>query len=172
MPLMNTRRMIVVGCMLAVALTACGRRRVERVSARTTQNRSASANYSVQWVANNAPSTMKRDETVPVQVTVKNTGDWPWPDPKTANPGDPSGAYAVRLGCAWKKADGGKAEPASTRADLAGVVPPGGLATFTIDVTAPKQAGAYDLELDLVEELVTWFDAKGAAKLRVPVTVE
>lgn len=175
-------RVIAIGCLLALTLTVCGRRRVERtseavpaaappVAAPVAQKRTATASYSVQWVSNNAPNKMARGATVPVQVVVRNTGDWPWPDPKTANPGDASGGYAVRLGYAWKKENGGKSEHAPPRADLGAPVPPGSSATFTIDVTAPKEPGGYDLELDLVEELVTWFNAKGAPKLRIPVTV-
>ncbi len=180
---MIDRRVIVIGCLLALTLAGCGRRRVERTSEGAptaaspapppdAQKRSASASYSLQWVSNNVPPTMSRGATVPVQVSVKNTGDWAWPDPKTANPSDPSGAYSVRLGYDWKKARAGTPQVAPARGDLATSIPPGGTATFTIDVTAPKEAGAYDLELDLVEELVTWFNAKGSSKLRVPVTVK
>ncbi|MGZ7039754.1 MAG: hypothetical protein ACXVJO_16375, partial [Thermoanaerobaculia bacterium] len=125
-----------------------------------------------EWLTNNAPSTMSRGATVPVMGSVKNTTDWPWPDPKTAHPADASGAYAGRLGDDWPRKGGRTPQAAPERGDLASTLAPGATATFTIDVTAPKDPGSYDLEFNLVEELVTWFDAKGAAKLKVPVTVK
>jgi hypothetical protein len=184
---MKNRYAIVAACTLVAALAGCGRRRVETpanntpppTATATTATQAAPAgarvsptNYAVQWVSNNAPSTMTGGASVPVTVTVKNSGDWPWPDPKTANPADPNGAYSVRLGYDWKKSDSPTAEQAAPRADLNATVPPGGSATFTINVTAPPKAGSYVLEFDLVEELVTWFSAKGTSKLAVPVTVK
>jgi len=183
---MNCRRVLLIVC-IALAVVACGRRRTTSSedqpapagtppaaapAVSTPPTKSAAAAYSVKWVSNNVPSTMTRGATVPVQVTVKNSGDWPWPDPKTANPAEPSGGYAVRLGYTWTKPGLADAKPAPDRADLKATVPPGGTATFTLSVTAPKEAGSYELELDLVEELVTWFHSKGAPTLKVPVTVK
>jgi hypothetical protein len=37
--------------------------------------------------------------------------------------------------------------------------------------TAPAEPGDYTLQLDLCQELVSWFDPKGGAKLLVPVKV-
>lgn len=51
-------------------------------------------------------------------------------------------------------------------------VPPGETANFTIVVTPPTEPGKYQLQFDLVHELVAFFSSKGAEKLTVPVTVE
>jgi hypothetical protein len=58
------------------------------------------------------------------------------------------------------------------RGDLPGPVPPGKTATLTVAVEAPPAPGSYLLQLDLVEELVVWFEYRGAAKLLVPVAVD
>lgn len=127
--------------------------------------------YALQWVEQDVPATLQRGTVVPVQVKVKNTGDWTWPDPSTAQPGSASGAHAVRLGYSWAR-PGEKPAYDSRRADLAAPVGPGETASFTIQVGAPGEPGDYQLQLDLVEELVIWFRAKGADTLIVPVQVE
>ena len=180
-----TRHFIAIVCVLMAAAVACRRHTTESaipattsaaaptqtVAATSTQARTGGTTYALQWVTNNAPSTMHGGTAIPVQVTVKNTGDWPWPDPKTANPVDPTGAYAIRLGYSWHKGANDTSDAAAARGDLAAPVPPGATATFTINVTPPAQPGEYQLEFDLVEELVTWFSAHGTQKLTIPVKV-
>jgi hypothetical protein len=41
-----------------------------------------------------------------------------------------------------------------------------------MDVIAPEDADRYELQIDLVEELVTFFSTWGAEKLKVPVIVQ
>jgi hypothetical protein len=41
-----------------------------------------------------------------------------------------------------------------------------------MNVLPPKEPGSYRLEIDVVEELVTFFSAKGTQKLTLPVTVQ
>jgi hypothetical protein len=43
---------------------------------------------------------------------------------------------------------------------------------MAIEVTAPPAAGEYQLQLDLCQELVSYFEPKGADRLLVPVTVK
>jgi hypothetical protein len=167
----------IIVCLAAAALIGCGRSPETEAPAGDTQAAPAApkpshATYSLQWVSNDVPKTMSPGASTPVKVSVKNTGDWPWNDPFAANPSRPDGAYAVRLTYGWASADG-KALPAnSVRGELTAPVPPGETANFVIKVEAPKEAGSYQLQLDLVEELVFFFSAKGNEKLTVPVTVQ
>ncbi|MEO6326408.1 MAG: hypothetical protein ABIT01_16280 [Thermoanaerobaculia bacterium] len=128
--------------------------------------------YLLLWESNDSPSSMRHDSEALVHVSAKNSGDWPWPNPAAASPTNPTGMYAVRLAYRWLREDGSLAGEYPTRADLPVSVPPGGTATFTIKVIAPPSPGKYQLQFDLVEELVTWFEGKGNPKLLVPVTVE
>jgi hypothetical protein len=43
---------------------------------------------------------------------------------------------------------------------------------LTFRFAAPATAGRYLLELDLVEEGVTWFSAAGVAPVRIPFVVD
>ena len=69
-------------------------------------------------------------------------------------------------------ADGKPLAANAVRGELNAPVPPGGTANFTLQVAAPKTPGSYQLQVDLVEELVFFFSAKGNEKLTVPVTVQ
>jgi hypothetical protein len=42
---------------------------------------------------------------------------------------------------------------------------------MAIEVNAPAEPGDYKLQLDLLQELVSWFEPHGAQKLLVPVKV-
>jgi hypothetical protein len=108
---------------------------------------------------------------LPVTVAVKNTGDWPWPDAKTANPPNPDGSCAVRLSYRWATSDGELLLANAERGDLSAPVLPGALANITIKITPPAPVGAYQLQFDLVEELVTFFSTRGIEKLIISVTV-
>lgn len=140
-------------------------------SSPASSSRAPHANYSLRWIGHNIPGSFQRGVAVPVEIKVQNTGDWPWPDPRTASPGNPSGQYAVRLGYLWLPATG---EPiyGPNRADLAAPVAPGETATLTVLVTPPASPGEYRLQPDLVEELVVWFREKGAETLVVPTRVD
>jgi hypothetical protein len=128
--------------------------------------------YAAQWVDNNIPAAMRSGVPTPVQVRVKNTGDWTWPDAKAAHPSKPDGSYAVRLTYRWVGSDKTPLPENSGRGEISAPVPAGGTASFSIEIIPPKESGSYQLQLDLVQELVTFFSAKGVEKLSVPVTVQ
>jgi hypothetical protein len=128
--------------------------------------------YALEWVSNDIPATMPAGKPASIKVSVKNTGDWPWNDPFAANPSQPNGTYAVRLSYRWMAPNGQALPQDSARGELTAPVPPGGTAKFTMTVTAPKDPGNYQLQVDLVEELVVFFSAKGTQKLSVPVAVQ
>lgn len=161
-------------CLAAAVMMGCGRSPesdAPATDAAANPPKAPHASYSLQWVSNDIPSTMAPDKAVPIKVNVKNTGDWPWLDPFTSNPSHPSGEYAVRMSYSWADSSG-KILPQSERADLTASVAPGATVEYTMKVTSPKQPGSYKLQIDLVEELVMFFSAKGNEKLVVPVTVQ
>ena len=126
--------------------------------------------FVVQWGAPGVPCQMKAGATVPVSIVATNAGDQLWRDLANSD----KGRGAVRLGYRWwgpGPSDVPVIDHPVGRGELKGPVLPGGSATLTVEVVAPTAPGSYLLQLDLVEELITWFDDKGAAKVMVPVTV-
>ena len=126
--------------------------------------------HRVEWGTPGVPCTMKAGAKVPVAVVVKNTGDQTWYHVATTI----TGHGAVRLGARWWSQRDAKVpavDYTQVRGDLRANLAPGESAALTVEVTAPSTPGAYLLQLDLVEELVVWFENRGAARLMAPVTV-
>ncbi len=68
--------------------------------------------------------------------------------------------------------DGGLVEYDGLRTPFPRPLEPGGTLELAVRLAAPAVAGRYLLELDLVEEGVTWFSAAGAATVRIPFIVD
>lgn len=167
-------------CLGAVVMMGCGRSpetAAPPTDAPATPSSSSSskpthATYALQWVSHDVPATMSVGTPVTATVNVKNTGDWVWNHPAAANPSKPDGSYAVRLSYSWVGADGQPLPAAPVRGELAAPVPPGETANIKVKIDPPTVAGNYQLQFDLVEELVSFFSAKGNEKLTVPVMVQ
>ena len=128
--------------------------------------------YRVEWVGNTVPATMKPGASATVTVTIKNVSGTSWPGPNSSG-SEPAIAGAVRLGHRWwSESSPIPISESASRADLERGLGPGESATLQVVVTAPTSPGEYELEFDLVQELVTWFGAKGAATSLVRVRVE
>ena len=98
--------------------------------------------------------------TITVPVTITNVGTAVW-QPGVVNASyhlvTPSGAVFV-----W---DG-------VRTKLAGPLDKGQGATVLLQVLLPAAAGAYELQIDLVQEGITWFSGQRIAPARIAVTVQ
>jgi hypothetical protein len=128
--------------------------------------------FRVEWEKVELPAKFTHGQAATVRVTVKNVSDQTWPDARTADPSG-SGVSAVRLSYRWW--DINLMRPVGTwggRVDLKGPVGPGESVTFTMPVTAPAAPNPYWLQFDLVQEMVAWFEGKGAAKLYRSVNVK
>jgi len=127
--------------------------------------------FRVEWIRNTVPRVIRAGTSHNITVTFRNLSKVPWLDPKSN--GSATGAGAVRLGYRWWP-------PSSQvplnwtpfRADLERPLEPGQAATLTLAIVAPQAPGEYRLQLDLLQELVAWFEAKGASHLLIPVRVQ
>jgi len=114
------------------------------------------------------PPRMRAGEKQVVQVHVKNASPTPWPAM-----GETDGKFAITLRNRWLAPNGEKVVNdldggTSLPHDLA----PGAEATMSIRITAPKEAGEYLLEFDMVQEQVSFFRDKGSTPARLTVHVE
>ncbi|HEY0348963.1 MAG TPA: hypothetical protein VGC60_12495 [Pyrinomonadaceae bacterium] len=114
------------------------------------------------------PTRMRAGERAVLQVHVKNASDTNWP-----SLGDTNGRFAITLRNRWLNAgtskvvndiDGGTSLPR----DLA----PGAEIVLPLNVTAPAKAGDYDLEVDMVQEQVSFFREKGSQPAKISIKVE
>jgi len=175
-------RIVLAGLLaLSIPLAGCGRR-AERsfFDAKPLPAPSAATDIAkplgktalhVEWAATAAPREAVAGGTIPLVVTFTNRGDAVWPDDGTASPGRPDGRYAVRLSYSWRAASETEARRSADRADLKGPVAPGGSATLPIAVRVPETPGAYELKIELLQELYFWFADYGEPTLTLPVEV-
>jgi len=177
----GTQPMLVSACVVAVALVglapSCrGQKSEAEPGGATPSPRPVpplpDEAYRVEWVANTVPPTLKPGASATVTVTIKNVSATSWPGLNSSG-SEPPSAGAVRLGHRWWSASAPiPISESPSRADLERGLGPGESATFQVVVTAPNSPGEYELEFELIQELVTWFAAKGAATLLVPVRVQ
>ena len=114
-----------------------------------------------------APARLKVNESVVLDVTVKNLGDAAWP-----YRGGPGAAGGVLLSYHWLQS--GSAVPLvdGIRTNLPSDLAAGASVALRSTVKAPDKPGTYVLEFDMVQEAVAWFKDKGSKPVRFDVKVE
>lgn len=112
------------------------------------------AGYGATYVPAIGTVTIPTGASPTLGVTVTNTGTRAWPA---------AGANPVRLASHLRDARGTLVVWDGPRGALAADVPPGGAATITLPLPAHSMPGTYTLELDLVQEGLTWFSSEGVA---------
>lgn len=101
--------------------------------------------------------TVKPGEPFVLRVQVRNTSEVTWP--------------AVNLGNHWLNVAGETVVWDDVRAALPVRMQPGQEVELSVTFTAPRQLGLHWLELDVVQEAVTWFQTMGSATARIPCHV-
>ena len=108
------------------------------------------------------PTKMDTGATIRLSVTLRNTGRKTWMA---------TGKNAVRLSYHWADAAGKQYPWESERTNLPGPVLPDQEVTLEAKVQTPPFPGAYKLQWDVVEELITWFSQQGVAMPQAAVQV-
>jgi SAM-dependent methyltransferase len=95
-----------------------------------------------------------------LKIKIRNNSSVPWPT-----------STQLEVGNHWRSPDATLAVFDDARAVIASPVDPGGECEVQLNVRAPAQSGSYELELDVLQELVGWFADRGSSALRLPVSV-
>lgn len=113
------------------------------------------------------PDCMSAGQSETIRARVKNLSAHTWPCTGTA-----TGGYFIQLGNHWRREDGSVVVTDDGRTILPRNLAPGEEAELQLPVHAPGRPGDYILELDMVEEGVTWFRERGSQAFarRVRVT--
>jgi 4-amino-4-deoxy-L-arabinose transferase-like glycosyltransferase len=114
-----------------------------------------------------APARMRAKERVTLRVAVRNVGTAAWLARERSG-----GKFQVSLGNHWLDATGQVVTNDDGRAALLRDLAPGEETKLSLVVNTPRQPGEYFLELDLLQEGVSWFGLKGSQTTRLPVRVE
>ncbi|MDQ1729756.1 MAG: hypothetical protein QOD33_1881 [Pyrinomonadaceae bacterium] len=100
-----------------------------------------------------------------ISVAIKNVGDTLWLSGQTVRAGVVMPAMKV-IDESEEVVSESHGQPMLPRA-----VPPGQTITMALPVTAPVVPGAYRLKIDLVDQHVCWFEARGSQPLVLSFTV-
>ena len=113
------------------------------------------------------PPTLRAGRPFELSVVVRNDGAAAWR--ARERDGEP---YQLSLGNHWLDPAGRVLVNDDGRARLPRDLRPGEEAAFTLHANAPNAPGEYLLELDMLQEGVSWFGPKGSPTARLPVRVE
>ena len=101
-----------------------------------------------------------------IRATVRNDGDVTWPSLSTRD-----GRYRIHLANHWLDENGRLILNDDGRKQLPADLHPGEEVALDLTVSSPSRPGQYILELDLVQEMVTWFKEKGSVTTKIPARV-
>lgn len=115
-----------------------------------------------QIVVCDAPAQVTCGAALTIQVRIRNTGDTLW-----LHASSELGGY-VALGAKLVDDAGLALIYDYGRAVLPGDVTPGAEVAVSITLSAPTTPGHYQVKLDMVDELVVWFEHRGSPPVLVP----
>ncbi len=118
-----------------------------------------------------APAKLRAGQKETVVVRVKNASDvfwWARGGETNFNNGN---QFYIAVGNAWLQEDGKLATNMDGRMGLPKDLRPGEEVEVALLISAPTTPGNYILEVDLVQEQVSWFHEKGSPTARTNVTV-
>jgi hypothetical protein len=114
-----------------------------------------------------APATLRTGEQSILRVRVRNEGSSVWlAQDRTGAP------VQVSLGNHWLDSEGKVVINDDGRRPVIEDVRPGQEVEVALTVNAPKSPGEYMIELDMLQEGVSWFALKGSPTVRLKVKVE
>ncbi len=112
------------------------------------------------------PSQLQTSEHATLRIAVRNISGVRWLARERA--GD---RFQINLGNHWLDKDGNVVANDDGRAPLMRDLGPGEETEFQLAVNAPKNPGEYILELDMLQEGVSWFGLRGSKTARLPVKI-
>jgi uncharacterized membrane protein (DUF485 family) len=124
--------------------------------------------YRARLSVKSPPPTLRAGQQETIYVVVKNASAHAWPARGTDD-----GKYFVTVGNIWLAGGtGALVNNMDGRTRLVQDLAPAAETEVPLRITAPEAAGAYVLELDVVQEGVTWFKDKGSETLKIRIRVE
>ena len=123
--------------------------------------------FSAELAVAPTPTHLRHGEKTTIKVNAKNVSTVIWPAR-----GQDDGRFFVRVGNVWFDSKNKLVNNMDGRANLPYDLWPGDSVEIPLTITAPAIAGDYTLEIDMIQEGVTFFKAKGSKVLRLKIVVE
>ena len=114
----------------------------------------------------NPPTHLSAGEQATVQLSIKNTSDVTWRGRDwDADP------LQIAAGNHWLDSQGKIVVNDDGRAPFTRDVRPGETIEIPLNINAPSPGGNYQLEIDMLQEGVSWFGLRGSPTVRLPVVI-
>ena len=173
---MNLRTALIAAALVGAlaAGAGCGRKAANS-NAKAVVNKNAAplpeGGFKAQLTLPDPPAKLRAGQKETVQVHIKNVSDvfW-WARGGEINERSDNHFY-LAAGNRWLKPDGSLVTDMDGRHGIGKDLKPGEETDLPLQVTAPKEPGEYLLEVDLVQEQVSWFSDKGSPTTRAKITV-
>jgi len=117
------------------------------------------------------PKQLHAGEKTKVRVKIKNASNDMWWERGAPTNTRPDNKYYVAAGDRWLKADGSLLTEMDGRIGIGKDLKPGEETEVSLLIQAPKDPGEYTLDIDLVQEQVTWFHDKGSPTAKAKITI-
>ncbi len=115
----------------------------------------------------NVPATVKTGEAFEIELKIKNLGDMAW-----SALGGPQGENSVHICHHWLDANGNMLIFDGVRSEFPKDIAPLEEVTLKARARAPEKPGDYIMEIDLVQERVSWFKERGSKSVTANIKVE
>jgi hypothetical protein len=106
-----------------------------------------------------------------ITVKVKNTSDVVWWQRGGEVNDRSDNHFYIAVGNRWLDKDGKRTSDTEGHNGIPKDLKPGEESEMTLMITAPKDPGEYTMELDMVQEAVSWFGDRGSSTTKAKVTV-
>jgi hypothetical protein len=127
--------------------------------------------YKAQITFPEPPTKLRTGQKETITVKIKNTSDVTWWQRGGETNDRPDNKFYIALGNRWLDKDGKPTTDVEGHNGIPKDLKPGEEADVALQITAPKEPGEYTIELDMVQEGVSWFGDKGSPTTKAKVTV-
>jgi len=126
--------------------------------------------FSAQISFHDPPVKLRMGQKETIMVKVKNTSDVIWWQRGGETNDRSDNKFYIAVGNRWLDKDGKRTSDVEGHNGIPKDLRPGEETDMTLLITAPKEPGEYTIELDMVQEAVSWFGDKGSHTTKAKVT--
>lgn len=127
--------------------------------------------FRAQLTVSDAPLKLRAGEKATITLKIKNTSDVVWWQRGGETNDRPDNKFYIAIGNRWLDKDGKRTKDTEGHNGIPKDLKPGDEIDAPLLITAPKEPGEYTIELDMVQEGVSWFGEKGSPTTKAKVTV-
>jgi hypothetical protein len=117
------------------------------------------------------PEKLSPGQVAVINIKVKNTSDVIWWQRGGLTNDRTDNKFYIAAGNQWLDKDGKKTSETEGHNGIPKDLKPGEETEMTLQITAPKQPGEWYIDLDMLQEGVSWFHEKGSPTTKVKVQV-